>query len=117
MQAPLTRTVGVRRDYHHRDYGDEVRYRRDEADLKIAQARKAAHNLWQPQTERILAERNTEEHKETHLPYDRARERSSDAEAMMLDTSVPFGGQAFQKPPALFGLQPCRVFRPIRQVT
>ena len=117
MQTPLARTVGVRRDDHHRDYGDEVWYRRDEADLKITQARKAAHNLRQPQAERILAERNAEEHKQTQLPHDPARERSSDAEAMMLDTSAPFDGEALHEPLALFGLQPCRVFRPIRQVT
>src|SRR5713226_8183934 len=117
MQTPLARTVGMRRDDHHHDYGDEVRYRRDEADLKITQARKTAYNLRQPQAERILTERNTEESKQTQLPHAPARERSSDAEAMMLDTSAPFDGQALREPPALFGLQPCRAFRPIRQVT
>src|ERR1035437_8519939 len=89
MQAPLARTVGVHRDDHHRDYGDEVRYCRDEADLKSTQARKAANNLRQPQCECILAKRNAKEHEQTKLPHDPARERPSDAETMMHDASAP----------------------------
>src|SRR5436305_12694819 len=117
MQTPLSRAVGVRGDDQHRDYGEEAWYRHDEADFKITQARKAAHNLRQPKAERILAKRNAEEHKQAQLPHDSTGERSTDAEAMMHDTLAPFERQALHEPPALFRLQPCRAFRPIRQVT
>src|SRR5436305_1421717 len=108
MQTPLSRAVGVRGDDQHRDYGEEAWYRHDEADFKITQAIKAAHNLRQPKAE---------EHKQAQLPHDSTGERSTDAEAMMLDTLAPFDRQALHEPPALFRLQPCRAFRPIRQVT
>src|ERR1035437_3476827 len=117
MQAPLARTVGVHRDDHHRDYGDEVRYCRDEADLKSTQARKAANNLRQPQCECILAKRNAKEHEQTKLPHDPARERPSDAKTMMHAAPPPFDARAPREPLALFGLQPRRAFRPIWQET
>ena len=48
MYTPLAGTVGVGGNDHHRNDGYEVGYRRDEADLKVCPARKAAHDLWQP---------------------------------------------------------------------
>ena len=37
MQTPIAGTVGVDGDDPHHNDGDEVGYRRDEADLKVAQ--------------------------------------------------------------------------------